>query len=148
MNLVKIGCNEVSVHLDMFITNHVYIRRFSTENIKSIGGTTIPTSNVRLAMDHNIQQNQHQDLLNNRQQQLLNQVGDGPDGPDLPVDHIDLVAIEEVAERMKELGDQFLLEHQNPETPAYRISSLMEKYIPRLVIGGFAVYTVYKCVRK
>ena len=145
MNLVKIGCSEVSVHLDMFITNHVYIhRRLSSET--TIKGTT--ESNVRrTVMDRNNYQQRHRVVLNNQHQ--LTQVNDDPDNVVLADDHIDQAAIEEIADRIKELGDQFLRERQNAaQTPALRLTTAMEKYIPRLVIGGFAVYTIYKCAHK
>ena len=98
-------------------------------------------------MDRNNYQQRHRVVLNNQHQ--LTQVNDDPDNVVLADDHIDQAAIEEIADRIKELGDQFLRERQNAtQTPALRLTTAMEKYIPRLVIGGFAVYTIYKCAHK
>ena len=145
MNLLKVGCSEVKVHVDMFLTNHVHFHR----RLSELNHTKLSTSNV--TMDPNFYNNlhraggvdnqMHQVALHNQQPIRL---GDNPDDPDDV--RIDYDMIEEVAERMKELGDEFYRERT--ASSVSHTQKMMEKYIPRLAICGFAAYTVYKVFGK
>ena len=138
-NLLKVGCSEVKVQVDMFITNHVHFhRRLSEPQHSKLSSTDVTMDAINQQQQQQQQQYGAHDLrqfhvVQHHHQQVPNQ------------DDESAQTMNEIAEILRDIGDQVWREHSN--TSPSKAQTFID-CIPSLMICGVTALTIYQCVRQ
>ena len=141
MNLFKVSCSEVKVHLDMFLTHHVqFHRRLSDPAQKKETNSLVTTLHPNVSgMDQINQQYDHQQNLNEivvHNNPQIPQEGDVDD----PIDDI---VIEQIANQIKDFADRFNREHSRN-----KILKTIAENVPTIAVCCAAAFVVVQCARR